>query len=120
MCFAVSVNFMFILHMFCYFCSKNKRNVDFDQQTACGAPIRWSKYTTTAVLNEIQLLVPLRHALLTSYDLFDIGSANSTSAKSSPCTLIVGRMSVVDGFYTPTHLRHAAAWRIIFYAGGWI
>ena len=36
----------FILHIFCYFCRKNKRNVDFDQRTACGAPVCWSKFTT--------------------------------------------------------------------------
>ena len=26
------------------------KKVDFDQRTACGAPIRWSKYTTYCLI----------------------------------------------------------------------
>ena len=29
----------------------NAKTNDFNQQTACGAPVRWSKYTTPASLS---------------------------------------------------------------------
>ena len=31
------------------------KKIDFDQQTACGAPVCWSKYTTTTVGSDIEL-----------------------------------------------------------------
>ena len=51
---------------FVIFAGKTKESlekVDFDQRTACGAPIRWSKYTTNGLWQRVlSLSLPIKMA----------------------------------------------------------